>query len=264
MKTGTVGNSKSDWDARSALALAAVGLILFCAPLASAEYEYDEAVDGDLPHPSSAFVIPFGPPNPNTITFTIDTGSDGWIVDIGPGETLESFTLTDFNPLGNDDYTATFHMYDGPTQGDPVLGTEWASFGSELLGVDFLEHFDIGPLGEGQYLFNYWHDNSNGNWATMEFDLNIVEDSPPGIPCEDILAGHFSCNPNSALKIGIRLTDDSHDGETVIFSVDGVPHEVTVVGRGAKLFLPNQSPGSYTIELTDPADCIPAETVTCD
>ena len=121
---------------------------------------------------NAAFVIPFGAPNPNTIRFTIDVNSDGWIVEIGPDETLESFTLTDFTP-DDPTYTATFHMHDGPLVTDPVLGTQYASFGSELLGIDFLDHFDIGPLGEGEYLFNFWHDNSP--YPSMEFDLDFWE-----------------------------------------------------------------------------------------
>ncbi len=155
--------------------LAALGLLVWCVPFARAYYVYDEAIDGDLPHPNSAFILPFGTPNPNTIGFTVDETSDAWILQVDPGETLKSFTLTTFVP-DNPAYTATFHMYDGPSQSDPVLGTAWASFGVDFLGVDFMDFFGIEPLGEGQYLFNFWHDSSPE--PTVEFDINMTGFSP--------------------------------------------------------------------------------------
>lgn len=156
--------------------LAAVSLLICCAEFAGADYSYDENVDGDLPHPNTAFVLPFGTPNPNSIDLTVgDNDSDGWILQVDPGETLRAFTLILFYP-DVPSYTATFHMYDGPTLADPVLGTLFASFGHELLGVDFLEHFAIGPLGPGQYLFNFWHDNSSG--PLMGFDIDMTGLSP--------------------------------------------------------------------------------------
>jgi hypothetical protein len=157
------------------MVLAALGLLVWCAPFAQADYVYDESVDGDLPHPNSAFVLPFGAPNPNTITFTVESGSDGWILQVDPGETLKAFTMTAFAP-SDPAYTATFHMYDGPTQLDPVLGTPWESFDVGFLGVDFMEFFGIEPLGAGQYLFNFWHDNTDN--PTVEFDMNITRFSP--------------------------------------------------------------------------------------
>ncbi len=157
------------------MVLAALGLLVWCAPFAQADYVYDEAIDGDLPHPNSAFVLPFGAPNPNTIGFTVDDGSDGWILQVDPGETLKAFTMTAFAP-SDPAYTATFHMYDGPSQTDPVLGTAWASFDVGFLGIDFLEYYGIGSLGEGQYLFDFWFDNTDD--PTVEFDINITGTSP--------------------------------------------------------------------------------------
>jgi len=175
MKVRMTGRSRTGSSARWGLALKVLGLLICCAPFASAAYVYDESVDGDLPSPSAAFIIPFAAPNPNTIIFTMDLYSDGWIIEIGPGDTLESFTMTHFSPV-NPIYTSTFHMHDGPLVTDPVLGTAYASFGSELLGIDFLDHFNIGPLGEGQYLFNFWHDNTPD--PSMIFDLGFLDPSP--------------------------------------------------------------------------------------
>lgn len=157
------------------VALAACGLLVWCAPVARADFAYDESVDGDLPHPNSAYVLPFGTPNPNSIRFTVDLGSDGWILQVDPGETLRTFTLTSFIP-NDPEYTATFHMHDGPSESDPVLGIEYASFGTELRGTDFLEHFGIPPLGPGQYLFGFWHDNTPD--PTVKFYFDITGTSP--------------------------------------------------------------------------------------
>jgi len=163
--------------ARSLVTLTALGLLVCFASLASADYVYDEAIDGDLPHPDAAFVIPFAAPNPNTIRFTLDVYSDGWIVDVGPAATLESFTLTGFSP-DDPTYTGTFHIHDGPLTSDPKLGTaNYSSFGIDMLGVDFFDYFEVGALGEGQYLFNFWNDNSPN--PTMEFDLNITGGGTP-------------------------------------------------------------------------------------
>lgn len=166
---------KRDSSGTRCIVLAALGFIVWCAPFAQAEYVYDESVDGDLPHPNSAFVLPFGAPNPNTITFTVDLASDGWILQVDPGETLKAFTMTAFSP-SDPGYTATFHMYDGPSQVDPVLGTAWASFYVGFLGFDFMDYFGIEPLGAGQYLFNFWHDNTAD--PTVEFDIDITGSSP--------------------------------------------------------------------------------------
>ena len=158
--------------------LAVLGLVVWCTPFAQADYAYDESVDGELPHPNSAFILPFGTPNPNTITLSTDASdSDGWILQVDPGETLRSFTLTAFTP-DDPSYTSTFHMSDGPTQSDPVLGTPYASFGIDFLGRDFLDFYGIGALGEGQYLFNFWHDNSHPNHPIVEFDINMTGLSP--------------------------------------------------------------------------------------
>jgi len=166
---------RNGYGKNSVVFCAALGLLALTALSARAGYLYDELVDGELPHPNEAFIIPFGTPNPNAIRFTVDEGSDGWILQVDPGETLRAFTLTAFTPdsLG---YTATFHMYDGPTQKDPVLGIEWAPFDYTFEGLDFMAHFAIPPLGPGQYLFNFWHDNSDD--PTVQFDIDMTGMSP--------------------------------------------------------------------------------------
>jgi hypothetical protein len=132
---------------------------------------YDEGVDGDLPHPSSATVLNFGLPNPNSISVTVDMDSDGYILDIAAGVQLDSFTLASFS--GPEGATATFHIHNGPSTGDAALGTaSYSSFNGAQLGQDFLTLFSIGPLGAGQYLVNHWHDRTPD--PTVRFDLVFV------------------------------------------------------------------------------------------
>ena len=158
-----------------------VGALVLCllsggATASRAGFVYDEAFDGDLPHPNSAFLIDFGTPGQNLVKFTVSSDdSDGWILQVDPGETLRSFTMTSFSP-DSEVYSATFHMYDGPTQEDTVLGVAYSSFSLELEDVDFLEHFGIGPLGPGLYLFDFWHDNSPG--PSMVFNIDMTGLSP--------------------------------------------------------------------------------------
>jgi hypothetical protein len=155
--------------------VATIGVALVCVSPASAGYSYDEQVDGDLPHPNSAFLIPFGTPNPNTIAFTLDVSSDGWILQVDAGETLRAFTLTSFDP-DSPYYSATFHMYDGATQQDPVLGVAYAPFDHTFTGLDFMDHFGIPPLGPGFYLFDFWHNNAE--YPTVQFDIDMTGMSP--------------------------------------------------------------------------------------
>jgi hypothetical protein len=155
--------------------VASVCMLALTALCAQAGYLYDERVDGELPHPNAAFIIPFGTPNPNAILFTVDEGSDGWILQVDPGETLRAFTLVSFEP-DSPGYSATFHMHDGTTVGDPVLGTPYASFNGAFVCLDFMDHFGIPPLGPGQYLFNFWHDNSD--YPTVQFNIDMIGMSP--------------------------------------------------------------------------------------
>ena len=72
MKERMTGRSKTGSSARWGTALKVLGLLICCAPFASADYVYDEAVDGDLPHPNAAFVIPFdGVPKPGQRIFNV-------------------------------------------------------------------------------------------------------------------------------------------------------------------------------------------------
>jgi hypothetical protein len=87
-----------------------------------------------------------------------------------------------------------------------------------------------------------------------------------GIPCEDIRRFQNRCIPagqGNLLQGRILLTDTSHDGESVTFTVDGNPIVTTVDGSVAQWKITGAASGGHTVELTDPAGCYPTNNVTC-
>ena len=94
----------------------------------------------------------------------------------------------------------------------------------------------------------------------------FIQDSCEGggdIPCGDIKKYNRRCGPQGAIGVRVRMTDDSHDGETVTIEVDGVPHVRTIFGNTAGYSEPGIGAGQHTIELVDPAGCFNPTIVTC-
>ncbi len=113
--------------------------------------------------------------------------------------------------------------------------------------------FSISPDSEGGAIVA-------ATWGLIRF----VEDAPPPIPCGEIMRFQSRCRPGGLVQMRINLSDSSHTGETVEFTVDGVARETSVTSNGrAQLSLPGYAPGEHTIELTQPAGCFPATQVTC-
>lgn len=83
-----------------------------------------------------------------------------------------------------------------------------------------------------------------------------------GVPCADVAVFQARCQAGNNLQARALLTDSSHDGETMIFEVDGVPQVVTVNGDRASLRM-TSTPGAHTVSLTDPGSCKPDVPVTC-
>jgi hypothetical protein len=62
----------------------------------------------------------------------------------------------------------------------------------------------------------------------------------------------------------ITLSDTSHAGDRVEFTVDGIPHEATInQNRRALISLAGYSTGQHVVELTEPPGCFEPVTVTC-
>ena len=86
-----------------------------------------------------------------------------------------------------------------------------------------------------------------------------------GIPCADLRSFQVRCVATARgdkLQAKLVLTNTSHDGEDVTITVDGNSNQVTVNGNKATLQI-NSTPGTHTVELTDPAGCFPPRMPTC-
>jgi hypothetical protein len=88
-----------------------------------------------------------------------------------------------------------------------------------------------------------------------------------GIPCQDLRSFQVRCKSSGGghtLQARLSLTDTSHSGEQVIFTVDGDPTPVTINGDRAQLSIKNSALGEHTVELTDPAGCFPLMMPSCN
>jgi hypothetical protein len=86
----------------------------------------------------------------------------------------------------------------------------------------------------------------------------------PAIPCQDISRFQARCRPGGNVQARVILTNTSHTGDVVTFSIDAFPYQATVGVNGrALLSVTGFNPGIHTVELTDPAGCFPATTVNC-
>lgn len=79
-----------------------------------------------------------------------------------------------------------------------------------------------------------------------------------GIPCSDIASFEARCQSTASgnrLQARLILTNTSHAGENVTVTIDGSPFVLDIAGRRAQMSIPG-TPGSHTIELTNPAGCV--------
>ena len=53
-----------------------------------------------------------------------------------------------------------------------------------------------------------------------------------GIPCEDIANFQARCTPAGAINIRLTMTDNSHSGETVVFTIDGDEYPADIIRAG--------------------------------
>lgn len=82
-----------------------------------------------------------------------------------------------------------------------------------------------------------------------------------GIPCGDIRLLRGFCF-SRGLLIFARMTDGSHDGDTLTVALDGDPRTMTI-NNGRAIALEFGFSGTGVIELTDPAGCFDPITVSC-
>ena len=86
----------------------------------------------------------------------------------------------------------------------------------------------------------------------------------PEVPCEDISQFQTRCRPGGTVQARVTLTDNSHTGDRVEFTIDDVAYEATVAqNRRALLSLPGFALGAHTVELTEPPGCFDLVMVMC-
>ncbi len=87
-----------------------------------------------------------------------------------------------------------------------------------------------------------------------------------GIPCADVDRFQARCvqrGQGNLMQMRVVFTDNSHDGETVVFGVDGANQSVVISGDRARLQIPGAASGAHVLSLEDPASCVAPQTVTC-
>ncbi|MCH7721056.1 MAG: hypothetical protein IH988_08725 [Planctomycetes bacterium] len=93
--------------------------------------------------------------------------------------------------------------------------------------------------------------------GTGNLTITCDDDGGGGIPCGDIFNFQAGCTNSGKLRMRVIMTDFSHDGETVTFTIDGDPVVRPIHGRAARYRILGQGgTGEHTIELTDPAGCV--------
>ncbi len=86
-----------------------------------------------------------------------------------------------------------------------------------------------------------------------------------GVTCADLSLLQARCRTDGRLQARVTLLDGAHDGETVVFDVDGETFVRPVVNGRAGLSLPDQGgTGARAITLAEPAGCFAPRIVTCD
>lgn len=91
----------------------------------------------------------------------------------------------------------------------------------------------------------------------------------PGVTCGEVDRMVAQCNAqtNNRVRVIIRMTDTSNQGETLVVTIDGQPRDVPLTLGGGRFGFTqgNFGSGLHTISLVDPAGCtnIPDVSVNC-
>jgi hypothetical protein len=87
-----------------------------------------------------------------------------------------------------------------------------------------------------------------------------------GIPCGDVFFFRAKCNANGAAQAMVKVMGD-YPGENVTIELDGDPHVVALMSDGTvsigRLRVLGAGAGAHTVELVDPAGCVPPVNFTC-
>ena len=81
--------------------------------------------------------------------------------------------------------------------------------------------------------------------------------------CSSIRSVKATCSAKGKITVNVRLTDTSHDGQSVVVAIDGASQDAPINGDVARASLTRQGSGSHTYELIDPEGCVAPKTVVC-
>jgi hypothetical protein len=121
------------------------------------------------------------------------------------------------------------------------------------------------PFAAGE-IYN-WHILIRDEFTTVSspdtFQFSI-DASGQGIACDEISSFQTRCRPGGTIQARLTLNNTNHTGETVEFTIDGIPHEAAISRQGRALVsLSGYGAGTHNVELTDPAACYPPVVVNC-
>ena len=254
----------------------------------------------DVSQPGRSAVLAWQDVDPGVTVSFLDVLSDGRFVlgarasDLGGGQWRYEYALQNLSshrsarsfqvtvPAGVTVTNPDFHDVDYHS-GEPYSGVDWSVNVPDAAGgfvtwttASFVVDPDANALRWGtMYNFSFDADAPpvtgearvrlfrSGAPSVMQVSTTVPGDVGGGIPCEDVLSLQAICTASSELRAQVRLTDGSHDGETLTLSVDGVLESLTVSGDRARLRQPGAASGPHDVVLSDPGECVPDRVVDC-
>ncbi len=127
----------------------------------------------------------------------------------------------------------------------------------------------IDPADDCTFWFTteYYETSGSFDFTTRICSFKLADCGDGGgddIPCGDIDRFQARCRPGGRVQYRVIMSDNSHDGDTATFLIDGANADtVTIVNGRAQSQQTGFSSGSHTVTLSDPAGCFPDRTVTC-
>jgi hypothetical protein len=234
--------------------------------------------------------------DPTVALAAVEIPSDGTVrlatkvTDLGGGQFRYDYALHNINsdrsiqrfsvPVapGVDITNVGFNDVDSHS-GEPFELTDWSSTGLGANGwftwstASFSANPNANALRWGT-TYNFWFE-ADAPPSPANVRLKLFKPGTPGaveipsqgpgaggIPCGDVAMLQARCQAGNNVQARVTLTDTSHDGETLVVELDGVPKVLTINGNKASMSQVS-TPGAHTVSLTDPGSCRPDVVVNC-
>jgi len=126
----------------------------------------------------------------------------------------------------------------------------------------------IGVDSDGGMVYPLWSDNRATPVRAYISPYAFDGGGGGGIPCGDIASFQARCIAGGTIRARLTMTDATHAGEMVEFTIDGTAYPATIMTGGtgvtrAQIAIGGFGAGSHTVELTDPDGCFSDIMVTC-